>query len=159
MMKKEYMQVMLDSLTKKKTVLNDIIEKTLMQREVLSKEEVNWDLFDVLIDEKTPLINYLVTLDQGFAAVFEKIKGDLELEIDNYRTEMGLMQVEIREISELSAKLETLELRNKKLVEEKMSQSRQGIKKSKKGSKAAMEYYQRMNKINTVDPQLMDKKS
>lgn len=153
------MQVMLDSLQKKKLVLKELTDKTMMQQHVLSQEEVKWELFETLIDEKDPLITYLMTLDQGFAAVFEKIKDDLANEIDDYRTEMAVMQQEIKEISAISSNLEALEHRNKKLVEEKMAAERRNIKHSKKSSKAVMEYYQRMNKINTVDPQLMDKKS
>jgi len=69
------------------------------------------------------------------------------------------MQATIRTLTDKSAELEALEQRNKKLVETRMAESRQVIKQSKMGSQAAMQYYQRMNRINTVDPQLMDKKS
>ena len=75
------------------------------------------------------------------------------------KTEIGFMQASIATLTESSAKLEALEQRNKKLVESRIAESRQSIKQSKIGSQAAMQYYQKMNRINTVDPQLMDKKS
>ena len=69
------------------------------------------------------------------------------------------MQKLIKEITDKSAKLSAEELRNKNLIEKKFREERNNIKQSKMGTKAALNYYQKMNKINVVDPQLMDKKS
>lgn len=158
-MEKQYVQMMLESLQKKERVLKELINKSEEQREVLSATEVDWDAFDNITVDKGVLIDELLKLDEGFESLFERVKGPLTEQKEAYKTEIGFMQATIRSLTENSAKLEALEQRNKTLVETKIAESRQNLKQSKLGSKAAIEYYQRMNKINTVDPQLMDKKS
>lgn len=158
-MEKQYIDMMLESLQKKEKVLISLLRKSEEQKEVLSAEEVDWDVFDQLTTDKGDLIDELLKLDEGFETLFERIKEPLTQKKDLYKTEIGFMQATIRSLTDNSAKLETLEQRNKKLVETRMAESRQSIKQSKLGSQAAMQYYQRMNRINTLDPQLMDKKS
>lgn len=158
-MEKQYIDMMLESLQKKEKVLISLLGKSEEQKEVLSAVEVDWDVFDQLTTDKGELIDELLKLDEGFEALFDRIKEPLTQNKDLYKTEIGFMQATIRSLTDNSAKLEALEQRNKKLVETRMAESRQSIKQSKLGSQAAMQYYQRMNRINTLDPQLMDKKS
>lgn len=158
-MEKQYIDMMLESLQKKEKVLISLLGKSEEQKEVLSAVEVDWDVFDQLTTDKGELIDELLKLDEGFETLFERIKEPLTQKKDLYKTEIGFMQATIRSLTDNSAKLEALEQRNKKLVETRMAESRQSIKQSKLGSQAAMQYYQRMNRINTLDPQLMDKKS
>lgn len=158
-MEKQYIQMMLESLQKKEAVLQSLLEKSAEQKDVLSAENVDWDAFDVLTVDKGNLIDTLLKLDEGFEGLFERVKEPLTMKKELYKTEIGFMQATIRSLTDKSAELEALEQRNKKLVETKLTESRQAIKQSKIGSQAAMQYYQRMNKINTIDPQLMDKKS
>ncbi len=158
-MEKQYIQMMLESLQKKEQVLDGLLMQSEKQKEVLSVEEVDWDSFDQLTVAKGELIDELLKLDEGFETLFERIKQPLTEKKGTYKTEIGFMQATIRSLTDKSAKLETMEQRNKKLVESRMTASRQVIKQSKMGSQAAMQYYQRMNRINTIDPQLMDKKS
>ncbi len=158
-MEKQYIQMMLESLQKKEEVVKNLIVGSEKQKEVLSAKEVDWNAFDALTAEKGNLIDELLQLDEGFENLFERVKEPLTQKKDMYKTEIGFMQATIRTLTDKSAELEALEQRNKKLVESRMAESRQVIKQSKMGSQAAMQYYQRMNRINTVDPQLMDKKS
>ena len=140
-MDKQYIQMMLESLQKKEQILKELIKKSDEQKDVLSAETVDWDAFD------------------NIESLFERVKGPLTEHKDMYKTEIGFMQATIRSLTEKSTELEALEQRNKTMVETRVAESRQSIKQSKLGSQAAIEYYQRMNKINVVDPQLMDKKS
>lgn len=158
-MEKQYIQMMIESLQKKEEILASLLHKSEQQKEVLSEAEVDWDVFDNLTIEKGELIDELLKLDDGFENLFERIKEPLTAKKEQYKTEIGFMQASIATLTESSAKLEALEQRNKKLVESRIAESRQSIKQSKIGSQAAMQYYQKMNRINTVDPQLMDKKS
>lgn len=158
-MEKQYIQMMLESLQKKEQVLKALLDKSEEQKQVLVAEEVDWDAFDAITIDKGTLIDELLQLDEGFESLFERVKEPLTVRKEMYKTEIGFMQTTIRSLTDKSAALEALEQRNKKMVESRMSESRQAIKQSKIGSQAAMQYYQRMNRINTVDPQLMDKKS
>lgn len=158
-MEKQYIQMMLESLQKKEQVLDGLLVQSEKQKEVLSAQEVDWDSFDQITVVKGELIDELLKLDEGFDALFERVKEPLTAQKDVYKTEIGFMQATIRSLTDKSAELEALEQRNKKMVESRMTESRQAIRQSKLGSQAAMQYYQRMNRINTIDPQLMDKKS
>lgn len=158
-MEKQYIQMMLESLQKKEQVLDGLLVQSEKQKEVLSAQEVDWDSFDQITVVKGELIDELLKLDEGFDALFERVKEPLTAQKDVYKTEIGFMQATIRSLTDKSAELEALEQRNKKMVESRMLESRQAIRQSKLGSQAAMQYYQRMNRINTIDPQLMDKKS
>ena len=63
----------------------------------------------------------------------------------------------VKSVTEKSATLEALEYRNKTSIETAFANTRKEIKQSKLGQKAAADYYNKMNKINTIDPQLMDR--
>ena len=147
-MEKQYIQMMLESLQKKEQVLDGLLVQSEKQKEVLSAQEVDWDSFDQITVVKGELIDELLKLDEGFDALFERVKEPLTAQ-----------KATIRSLTDKSAELEAMEQRNKKMVESRMAESRQAIRQSKLGSQAAMQYYQRMNRINTIDPQLMDKKS
>lgn len=154
-----YLKVMQESLLKKKEVLESIVLASEKQREIVSAEEVDWDAFERSVETKGVLIENLSKLDEGFQTIYDRVKEELEKNKETHKSEIAVMQELIRRITELSAKVETLELRNKSLIEKHFAREHQRIKQSKVGSKVAMEYYQRMNKINMVDPQLMDRKS
>ncbi len=154
-----YLKVLQESLLKKKEVLESIVLASEKQREIVSAENVDWDAFDRSVDAKGVLIDNLTKIDDGFQNVYERVKEELSQNRDFYKQEIADMQVLIRGVTELSAKVETLELRNKSLIEQRFAREHQQIRQSKVGSKVAMEYYQKMNKLNVIDPQLMDRKS
>ena len=154
-----YLSVLEESLKKKIAVLTKIQEANLSQSELLKEEKLDVEQFDKYVDQKDVYIKELEKLDEGFDALFERVKEPLTAQKDVYKTEIGFMQATIRSLTDKSAELEAMEQRNKKMVESRMAESRQAIRQSKLGSQAAMQYYQRMNRINTIDPQLMDKKS
>lgn len=129
------------------------------QREIVSADNIDWEAFDRSIDAKGLLIENLGKLDDGFQNVFDRVKEELADNKDKYKDEIVAMQDLIRKVTELGTQVETLELRNKALIEKRFAEEHKQIKQSKIGSKVAMEYYQKMNKLNVVDPQLMDRKS
>lgn len=158
-MANSYLKVMQESLLKKKEILDSILKASEKQREIVEATEVDWDAFDRSVEAKGVLIENLTKLDVGFETLYGRVKDELDANREVYRNDIAVMQNLIREITSLSASVETLEQRNKVLIERRFAQAKQQIKQSKIGSKAAMEYYQKMNKLNTVDPQLMDRKS
>lgn len=158
-MEQKYIRVMLESLNKKEKVLLQLIKKSEEQKDILSEANMNWDRFDINLEEKDILVQEILRQDEGFQGLYDRIKEPLVNKKELYREEISLLQEGIRKVTELGTRLEAMEQRNKKLVEARLAEGRQTIKQSQIGSRAAAEYYQRMNKINTVDPQLMDKKS
>ena len=158
-MDNSYIDMMIDSMNKKIAILNQLIDKTENQKDIFKDDtEPDWDKFDALIDEKDEL-NNLTELDNGFETLFNRVKEELTNNKDKYASKIALMQNLISEVTNLSTKLEALETRNKSLIEQKVAAGRQNLRTSKVSSQVAMNYYNKMNKINNVDPQLMDMKS
>lgn len=157
-MANEYMQMLAESLEKKSEILSELITKTNTQKDVVSAPEVDWDTFDKIVEDKGNLVDELVKLDDGFDALYARIKEELLVNKDAYKTEIAKMQILIKDVTEKSTELQAMEHRNKSLIEQRFAESKKAIKQSKMGSKAAMEYYQRMNNLKNVDPHLMDKK-
>lgn len=158
-MAKEYLNVMQDTLDKKEQILKGILSLSEEQRLMAESTEMDWEAFDGNVERKGELIDALLKLDEGFDALYGRVKETLNADKESYKENIRKMQDRIRSITELSAQIETIEKKNRNLIEKHFTKARNDIRQSKVGTKAAMEYYQKMNRINTVDPQLMDKKS
>ena len=152
-----YLIVLRDSLIKKEKILTELIEKSEKQAEIVKADQVNWDVFTKLVDEKGKMIDDIMELDDGFETLFARIKEGLEENKEKYKEIIVEIKTLVTSVTEKSANLEATERRNKAIIEGAFANTRKEIKQSKMGQKAAADYYNKMNKINTIDPQLMDK--
>ena len=149
---------MIQSMDEKADCLEQLLQMTAQQKDALEAEKTDWDTFDRLIDEKEELIDRLDTLDDGFQAVFDKIRDELEEKKAQYRDRIVKLKEQIRKVTDQSNALITAEQRNKVLMENQASVERKQIRQTKTNAKLASNYYNSMNRINYIDPQLMDKK-
>lgn len=153
-----YIEILINSLVKKETILKQIIEKNELQKDLATASKFEYEKFEQLYDEKGKLIAELNLLDSGFESVFERVKDTLVNHKDIYRNEIEKLQMLIRSVTELSMEIEASERRNKELMEKATSSMRGEVKTARAANKAAVDYYNNMAKINVVDPQFMDKK-
>lgn len=158
-MDKEYVNMLADSLRKKDGILKSIISLSNEQTELIKEESVDWDRFNEIVSEKETLIEEINQLDEGFDTLFNRVKDEINANKSQYIGEIATMKVLIKAVTEKAAEIEVIERRNKTSIEGVFANTKKTIKQSKLGNKAAAQYYQRMNRINTIDPQLMDKKS
>ena len=152
-----YLQIMIDSLEKKKDILVKIISLNETQDEILSREELNQDAFENNMYEKGKCIDELGKLDEGFQSVFDRIKEELSNNKQSYSNEIESMKKLIKEVTELGARIEVQEARNKVKVEAMFRKQRQEHKEAKRSASMAKSYYQNMSRIND-EPQFMDAK-
>lgn len=159
-MQENYVQIMLESLKKKENILDVISEKNLQQKEVVEAEDVSFDEFDRIMDEKADLIEQLDKLDRGFEALYERVKELIQSEEGKvkYRNEIKEMQECIRKITEKSTSIQVQEKRNKQTIEAVFRNEKEKLKSGKVSSRAAVNYYKTMNQTNYVSPQFLDKK-
>ena len=155
---KEYLKAMITGMDAKAECLNKLQQKTDAQTELLKDENMDWDAFDALVDEKDALIDELDRLDDGFQAVFERIKDELKAHKDENKAAIAKLQEQIKAVTAQSTSLMAAEQRNKELAEKVFAATKKGIRQSRATSKVAANYYANMNQINYIDPQLMDKK-
>ena len=152
-----YLQIMIDSLEKKKDILVKIISLNETQDEILSREELNQDAFENNMYEKGKCIDELGKLDEGFQSVFDRIKEELSNNKQLYSNEIESMKKLIKEVTELGARIEVQEARNKVKVVAMFRKQRQEHKEAKRSASMAKSYYQNMSRIND-EPQFMDAK-
>lgn len=152
-----YLQIMIDSLKKKKDILIKIVSLNEKQNEILSKEELNQDAFENNMHEKGECIDELEKLDEGFQSVFDRIKEELSSNKQLYFNEIAAMKKLIKEVTELGAKIEVQEARNKVKVEAMFRRERQEHKEAKRSASMAKSYYQNMSRVSD-EPQFMDTK-
>ena len=146
-----YLSVLEDSLKKKLQILDELTDYTMQQQELLKVEELDYEAFDRLVDQKDPLIQRIMELDQGFETVYDRIKEQLLGNKEQYAAQ-------IRELTDKSVKLQTMEQRNKSAVEQQFRKSREKIRQGRQNKQAALNYYKNMNNANYVPPQFLDDK-
>ena len=152
-----YLIVLRDSLIKKDSILKELIEKSEKQAEIVKAEQIDWDEFNKIVEEKGEMIDEIMKLDDGFETLFARIKEGLEQNKDQHKEIIKEIKGLVKAVTEKSSNLQAIEYRNKSAIEKAFASTRREIKQSKLGQKAAADYYNKMNKINVIDPQLMDK--
>lgn len=151
-------QILVESLEKKSRVLDEIIKENEAQERLFHQEELDVEALDASADRMGELAEKLELLDEGFEAVYDRIRKEL---IDNkaaYREEIKRMQELIAEITEKVVGINAARMRNKLQAENQFKKSRQQIGKVSSKMKASQNYYNSMNKLNYVDPQFYDNK-
>ena len=153
-----YLSVLEDSLKKKLPILDELTDYTTQQQELLKVEELDYEAFDRLVDQKDPLIQRIMELDQGFETVYDRIKEQLLGNKEQYAAQIRALQSLIGELTDKSVKLQTMEQRNKSAVEQQFRKSREKIRQGRQNKQAALNYYKNMNNSNYVPPQFLDDK-
>ena len=153
-----YLSVLEDSLKKKLQILDELTDYTMQQQELLKVEELDYEAFDRLVDQKDPLIQRIMELDQGFETVYDRIKEQLLSNKEQYAAQIRALQSLIGELTDKSVKLQTMEQRNKSAVEQQFRKSREKIRQGRQNKQAALNYYKNMNNSNYVPPQFLDDK-
>lgn len=157
-MEREYLNILIASLKKKNTILRDLLAKTEEQKALLADETFSEKAFMELTEQKTVLLDNLKQQDEGFESLYKKVAPILQEKKDLYREEIRTMQQLIRDITDLSVALQSLEMRNRAGLELFFRNKRSEIRQAKRSRSVAAKYYNSMSKMNLVDPQFMDKK-
>lgn len=150
--------ILAESLEKKRQVLTRIQEYNKRQEQIFSEESVNMDDFDAAVEEKGRLIEELNTLDNGFEILYEGLAEQLRNNRARYASEIRDIQQQIAVITEMGMTIQAQEKRNKQLIEQYFAKQRAGIRENRKTSKAAYDYYKKVNNVAYAPPQFMDSK-
>ncbi len=153
------LQILIDTLEKKKAVLSDILRLTQDQENALAAEKPDMDAFDRAVQGKNDRIRDLEKLDVGFDRIFSKVRDELIGNKTIYANEIRRMQELIRETMDQGAEIHNKEQRNKKTIEQAFVKSRSQIRQNRTTSKAAYDYYKAMTSSPMGDPHFMDHKN
>lgn len=150
--------ILAESLEKKIKVLEQIQEYNKRQEQVFTAEQVDMGDFDEAVEEKGRLIEQLTRLDEGFESLYAGLAKQLEGNRERYAEEIRGLQRQISVITEMSVAIQVQEKRNKQLVEQFFAKERAGIRQNRKVSKAAYDYYKKVNNTSYTPPQFYDNK-
>lgn len=151
-------QILLQSLEKKAQLLDKMIGQNSVQEEILKREELDMDAFDEAINQQGVYLEELDRLDQGFEAVYDRVREELLQDKERYRTEITRMKELIQQITDKVVTINAGNMRNKVLAEKQFKKKRISIGTGASKNKAARNYYNSMNNLNYVSPQFYDSK-
>ena len=139
-----YITILSDSLRKKIDVLQNILDLTKEQGQILSEsdiEKMDVDGFDRIVEKKYELLNEMQELDNGFDSVYKKIGKMLADNKDMYKSEILQMQNLIRTITNIGMELESLEQQNKTKFNTYIRNKRHAINDFKQSNRVATVSY------------------
>lgn len=140
-----YISVLHGSLRKKLELIKELLELTKEQSRILSKEDIDADRFERIIEEKEVKINEMLNIDKGFQSLFDKISIFIKGNPQYYRQQIMEMQNFIRSITDIGVEIENLEYKNKEKFKKFILLKRNSIKDFKVSNKTAVSYYQNMS--------------
>lgn len=159
MQEKEYIAVLIQSLEKKKELLDKIIAKNKEQKTLFADEDSDPDRLEDNMREKSGFVEQLNELDGGFQQIYDRIKTILQSEKETYKDEIKAMQRLITEITERSATIQAQEQRNHELAVKRFATVKKGIRKARTSNNVASQYYKSMSNLNMVNSQFMDQRN
>lgn len=157
-MQEEYLQILIQCLEKKKSVLFQIRKKNEEQRVLLLDDDLAPEDFERNIDEKGQLIDQLELLDDGFDETYDRVRELVRQHPQQYEKEIKTLQELIREITSDSNSIQAEEQRNYRLAQQKFAAVKQQVREVKASHRVVNQYYQTMNKTNYIDAQFLDNK-
>ena len=152
-----YINLMIDSLEKKVSVLERITEVNERQKKIVTDSDFDMDALDTTVEEKGKLVDEINKLDEGFESLYARVRDALQEDKAQYADKIVIMQKLIQRIVELTTSIEADEKRIKANVDSQFSKIKQTVKETRKNSKMVSNYYKNMSKLDT-EPQFMDKK-
>ena len=142
-----YVNMMVDSLDRKKRILEYILVKTREQESLLKDEEMDPEAFRAIIDEKGEQIDELNKIDEGFDTLFSYVEKEIKENRMTYRKQIEQMQQLIGDVSELGIQIQALEHQNSGHFKVYLANQRKLIRDFNVNSRTTTSYYQNMANV------------
>ena len=153
-----YVKVLADSLQKKFTALESILNITKTQEELLQEENFDEECFLETIKSKQIYIDQITELDNGFEVVYNRVKQELDADRMLYVDDIANMQKLITKITDLGIDIEALEKRNKVQMDKVLAEKKQQFRGIRMNNSAASNYYRNMVNQQYSQSYFLDKK-
>lgn len=158
-----YLQIMIDSLNKKEKLLDEILARNKDQYDLIKDkqyEDVDWTAFNLRVTEKDIAIDKIIEIDDGFDETYNLIKDDVTSNKEKYRDKVLILQKLIGRLTDKGVSIQTGEERNRQIIDNIFSKTRQEIKKQRTGIRAASNYYKTMSNsvVRAAENSILDEK-
>ena len=138
-----YVSMMVDTLERKKTILEKLLCQTREQETLLKDEEIDVETFQNIIDQKGEEIEKLNQMDEG-DTLFRHVEKEITANRMTYKIQIQKMQKLINEVSELGIQIQALEHQNSGHFKIYLANQKQSVKKFHTNNRTAASYYQNM---------------
>ncbi len=139
-----YVGMMVDSLHRKESVLGSLYDLTQKQEKLLWADELDADAFGRTLEEKGARIEELNGLDDGFDRIYQKIETVLKEHPDAHAASIRMMRESIRNITDLSTRIQTLEKKNKDRFQKYITEQKSEVRRVNMNQRTASTYAQNM---------------
>lgn len=143
-----YVDMMVDVLRRKRSILEQLLKDTKKQEQLLLEEKMDVDAFNALVENKGTKIEELNEIDEGFDALFQRVKSEIVSHREEYQFQIETMQSLIAEVSSLGVSVQALEQQNSERFRAFLARERQEIRKFHVNNRTASVYYQNMPNIH-----------
>lgn len=157
-MDENYVQILIDTISKKEETLQKILEIT-KEQEQLSKAEVyDSERMEKTLNDKEIQISRLNYLDDGFQSVYDRVSSEIRKNVELYKKDIAILQDKIRICTELGNAIQVLEDRNRNRFAQLFSKTKKEYSVSKNKANVAQNYFKTMNNSKIMDAYFVDKK-
>lgn len=139
-----YVDMMVDTLERKKTILEKLLHQTREQEILLKDEDMNLEDFQKIVDVKGEEIEKLNSLDGGFDTLFRHVEKEITENRMTYKIQIQKMQKLINEVSELGIQIQALEHQNSGHFKIYLANQKQVVKRFHTNNRTVANYYQNM---------------
>lgn len=153
-----YLHILLDTLKKKRKVLEDIYEITRHQAEIMKEESIQTEALDESMDKKAECLKVLNQLDDGFEMLYAKVREELQASPGSYQEEVMQLKQLVNLVMDLSVSIQALEQKNKMSMERYFLRHRKNIQTCRSSQKRVNEYYNAMTGLNPHQSFFLDSK-
>ncbi|MCM1178980.1 MAG: flagellar protein FlgN [Clostridium sp.] len=153
-----YVQVLIDTITKKEETLRKILEITKEQEQISKQEVYSPEEMEKTLNEKEIQIARINYLDEGFQSVYDRVGSEIRNNIEKYEQDVLALQERIRICTEIANEIQVLEERNRNRFSVLFSKVRSEYSTSKNQANVAHNYFKTMNNSKVMDAYFVDKK-
>ncbi|VDN48554.1 conserved protein of unknown function [Petrocella atlantisensis] len=151
--------ILVEALEKKKVLLEEILDYSKEQSNLLMKEDFNTTSFNNIMSNKQIRIDKLIQIDEGFESAFDRIKSTLKAQPSLYKEAIEKMKQHITEVSDLGVEIQVTEMRNKQRFDLKSQNIKGDVKNFRNQRTAVSSYHNNYNKQKKADqPHFFDSK-
>lgn len=154
-----YIRMMKDILVRKRNALKNILDYSIQQNEFFNTPEFDDEGFSEFMDKKDVEIKKINDLDDGFTAVYNKIKEDIHDKGEEHAEAIKELQELITEVTELGVRITAQEKLNRDALEKRKNELKKGVRNFNVSRQTATSYYKNMNGLNSSGPVFMDQKN
>lgn len=152
------LDILRDTLLRKIEIMNALEDYTDKQSGLLAAEELDLDAFEEVTASKDVLVDQLSKLDDGFQSLYDSVADSIKADPKAFSAQVKALQELVTEVTDMSVSLEVAEKRNKATLDRRIAAVRTGMKRGRRSTAVAMNYYKQMSGARYRDAGIVDEK-